>query len=324
VRREALNEEDESLVYLLRVNEVVIVQDKDHIERERGDVVQQRGQQAVEGRRLGRLQRREDAGAEAGDNRLQGGDEIGEKARGVAVRFLQRQPGDAQLWLAVVESGHPGSNEHGLAGTGGRRDEGEFAGEALVLAQVLTQPFQQVGTGNGSGPRRGDIQFGGEDRCGHGSIIQLLRRRAEEQKGSPLGRQARDELLAPQRAERAGIEHGSHRLGQSSLGRIYADSEGMGTLDTVHAEAWGGRQGGRVLRERAGAPRRAARRRRRHPHQRPRRRHRRGGRPELAVDRRSPMQPRPDGSRSPGAPLGFHHRRRTLGRLGRLAGSPSR
>src|SRR5687767_12208059 len=80
-------------------------------------------------------------------NGLQSGDEVSQKARGVAIRFVQRQPSG---W--PFATGDPFAKQRGFAKAGGGGDEGQFAGQTLV------ETPGQAGTEDGMGPRWGDIE----------------------------------------------------------------------------------------------------------------------------------------------------------------------
>jgi hypothetical protein len=83
-------------------------------------------------------------------DRPQGGDEVSQKARGVVVPFVQRQPGGRP-----TATGEPFTEERGFAEAGGGTDEGQFAVQALV------QALGQAGARDDSRLRRGDIEFSG-------------------------------------------------------------------------------------------------------------------------------------------------------------------
>jgi hypothetical protein len=57
-------------------------------------------------------------------NRLQSRDEVSQKACGVVVSFIQRQPGDASLWFVSLATSNPLTEERGFAKAGRGRDEG--------------------------------------------------------------------------------------------------------------------------------------------------------------------------------------------------------
>ena len=73
-------------------------------------------------------------------NRLQGGDEVAEKAGGIAIPCVQRQPGRRQLAL-----GQPIADQHGLPKPGWCRDQRQPVVEPFI------QPLDQPGTNDGPG-----------------------------------------------------------------------------------------------------------------------------------------------------------------------------
>ncbi len=83
-------------------------------------------------------------------NRLQSGYEAGQKACGVAILFVQRQPGGRSL-----AAGDPFAEQPGFAEAGGGTDEGQFAVRNLV------QPLDQAGAVDGFRTRRGNVKFSG-------------------------------------------------------------------------------------------------------------------------------------------------------------------
>ena len=83
-------------------------------------------------------------------NRLQSGEEVRQKARGVAVPFVQRQPGGRP-----AATGEPFAEERGLAKPGGGGDEDQSA------VQTLVQMLDQAGAEDDSRLRWGDIEFSG-------------------------------------------------------------------------------------------------------------------------------------------------------------------
>ena len=72
-------------------------------------------------------------------NCLQCSDEIREKACGVVIPFIQRQPGDRSL-----KAGDPFADHCGFTKSGGGGDEGELVTEL----QTLIEPFDQLGAGD--------------------------------------------------------------------------------------------------------------------------------------------------------------------------------
>ena len=83
-------------------------------------------------------------------DRLQGGDEVRQKACGVVIPFVQREPGGRS-----PATGEPFAEERGFTEAGGGGDEGQSAVKTLV--QVLGQ----AGAEDNSRLRWGEIEFSG-------------------------------------------------------------------------------------------------------------------------------------------------------------------
>ena len=93
LRRQVLEQKGEGIVDRSGIDHVVVVKDEDEIVRDGGDFVEQ-GRQDRFGRRwLRGLERTQHPCSNLRRNRLQGGDEVGQKAGGVVIPFVQRQPG---------------------------------------------------------------------------------------------------------------------------------------------------------------------------------------------------------------------------------------
>ena len=127
---------------------MVIVQDEDEMVRDGGDFIEQGCQNRFDWRRLRGLEHSQHPCSNIRCNRLQSRDEVSQKAGGVVIPFVQRQPGDRSL-----ATGNPFADQRGFAKPGGGRDEGQFAVQALV------QPLDQAGAEDNFRPRRGDIKF---------------------------------------------------------------------------------------------------------------------------------------------------------------------
>ena len=101
---------------------MVVVQDKDEIVRDGGDFIEQGCQNRFDGRRLRGLEHTQHPFSNIRRNRLQSSDEVRQKAGGVVIPFVQRQPGDRSL-----ATGNPFADQRGFAKAGGGRDEGQLA-----------------------------------------------------------------------------------------------------------------------------------------------------------------------------------------------------
>ena len=83
-------------------------------------------------------------------NRLQSSDEVSQKACGVVILFVERQPGDWSL-----ATGDPFADQRSFTKAGGCRDEGQLA------MQTLVEPVDQAGTKDNFRARWRDIKFSG-------------------------------------------------------------------------------------------------------------------------------------------------------------------
>jgi hypothetical protein len=145
-----IEQEGEGIINQSGVNDVVVVEDENEIVRDGVDLIEQ-GRQNRFGRRwMGRPEHPQHPFSDIRRNGPQRGDEVSQKACGVAVRFVQRQPGGRP-----TATGEPFTEERGFAEAGGGRDEGQFAVQALV------QSLDQARSEDDSRPRRGEIEFGG-------------------------------------------------------------------------------------------------------------------------------------------------------------------
>ena len=96
-------------------------------------------------------------------NRLQRSDEVRQKACGVVIPYVQRQPGCRSL-----ATSHPCAEQRGFPKTGGGSDESQFA------VQTLVQPLEQAGAADNLRPKRRDIQFRGENGRSHACFCSFL------------------------------------------------------------------------------------------------------------------------------------------------------
>ena len=160
--RQVVEQKGEGLVNRCGINQVVVVQDEDKIVRDGGDFIEQGRQQRFGGRRLRGLKRPQHPCAKIRRNpfgfaqgkRLQSRDEVSQKAGGVAIPFVQRQPG-GRSYRAPAGRGEPFADQRGFAKAGRGRDQRQFA------VQTLVQPLDQAGAGDNLGARWGDKEFSG-------------------------------------------------------------------------------------------------------------------------------------------------------------------
>ena len=83
-------------------------------------------------------------------NRLQSPNEVSQEAGGVAIRFVQRQPGGRPF-----VGGEPCADERGFAKASRGSDKRQFAVQSFV------QPLDQARAGNNFGTRGRDKEFSG-------------------------------------------------------------------------------------------------------------------------------------------------------------------
>ena len=162
--RQVLDQKGERLVHRLGLNDVVVVQDEEEMSREGSNFVEQGRQHRLGWRGLRRLEHRQHPHSNfrgkpfalrpcfAQGKRLQRRDEVSQKAGGVVVPFVQRQPRDRS-----PATGDPFADQRGFAKAGGGGDEGQLA----ALIETLVQAFDQLGAPHNLGTRLGDVEFGG-------------------------------------------------------------------------------------------------------------------------------------------------------------------
>ena len=91
---------------------MVIVQDEDEIVRGGSNFIEQNRQNGFSWRWLRRLQHTQHPFSKMWRNRLQSHNEVSQKASGVAIRFVQRQPGGGSF-----VGGEPCTDQRGFAKT---------------------------------------------------------------------------------------------------------------------------------------------------------------------------------------------------------------
>ena len=151
--RQVLEQKGEGFVNRFGINHMVVVQDEDEIVRDGGDFIEQGCQNRFDWRWLRGLEHTQHPFSNIRRNRLQSSDEVSQKAGGVVIPFVQRQPGDRS-----PATGDPFADQRGFAKAGGGRDEGQFA----ARRETLVQPLDQAGAEDNVRPRWGDIKFGEE------------------------------------------------------------------------------------------------------------------------------------------------------------------
>ena len=159
--RQMLQQKRESLVHRFGVDDMVVVEDEDDTVRESRDLVEQGRQHRFDRWRLGRLEHAQHPFPNIRRNRPQGGDEVGQEARGIVVAFVQGQPGGRPVGNLAI---------HSLTSVLFPKPA-EAETSVSLRSQALVQPLDQAGADNDSRRRRRDIELGGEDRRRHGAII---------------------------------------------------------------------------------------------------------------------------------------------------------
>ena len=134
---------------------MTIVKDEGEIVRNSRNVIEQGSQSGFGWRRLRGLESPQRLCANLRHSRLQSSHEVSHKGRGIVIPFVQRQPGRANLWYALLAGSSPFADHGGFPKSGRCRNEGQFAVQALV------QPFDQPGARDNLRPGWGDIKFRG-------------------------------------------------------------------------------------------------------------------------------------------------------------------
>jgi hypothetical protein len=118
---QVVEQESQRFMNRFRINQMEIVQDGRERIREGDDIVNQAGQNGVDGGGLGGLQRGQGAFAEIGVQLLDGSDKVNPKLGGVIIALVEREPGHAARGL-----GDPLAEQSGFAETGRGGDQGEL------------------------------------------------------------------------------------------------------------------------------------------------------------------------------------------------------
>ena len=92
--RQVLEQKGEGFVNRFGIDHMIVVQDKDEIVRDGGDFIEQGCQNRFDWRWLRGLEHANTPSPILRRNRLQSRDEVSQKACGVVIPFVQRQPGD--------------------------------------------------------------------------------------------------------------------------------------------------------------------------------------------------------------------------------------
>ena len=125
-----IQQESQLLMNRRRVDDVIVVEDQHKRRGNVGNVIDQRGQQHFRRRGLRTLQHGLRGVTDGRIDLLQRGDEVREETRRIAVALVEREPG--QRPALPGGAGAPFTQQRGLAEAGGRGDQREVAGQALV------------------------------------------------------------------------------------------------------------------------------------------------------------------------------------------------
>ena len=132
--RQVLDQEGQGIVDRPGVEDVVVVEDEHDIARDGGDVVEQGRQRRLGWRGLRRLEHGQHPFADPGRDRLQGRDQVGQEAAGVAVAFVERQPRHRS-----PAARDPFADQGGLAEAGRSGDQGQPVAGSEAFVQPLDQ-----------------------------------------------------------------------------------------------------------------------------------------------------------------------------------------
>src|SRR2546423_2558829 len=137
------------------IKNVIVVKDEDERVFYGSNVIEQGRQNRYGWRWLRRLERTQHAFSNSRRNRLQSSDEVRQKACGVVIPFVQRQPGGTGP--RSLDSLDPFTDQRGFPKASGGRDERQFA------VQPLVQPLEQAGAADNVRSKPREIQFRSEN-----------------------------------------------------------------------------------------------------------------------------------------------------------------
>ena len=189
-RGQMLDEIRERLVNRFGIEQVVVVQDQDEMVRNGGQVIEQGRQQRFDGWGLRGLEHPHQPSSNRWRKGLHRRDEVRQKAGGVILLCVQRQPG---RWCTAF--GQPLREQGGFAKTGGGRDERERTLRSLRESREEMRAAHEVRAWQGS------IELGGQQqredivphpRCGSmcrvdSCLGSSLRRGLDERSSQGLG-----------------------------------------------------------------------------------------------------------------------------------------
>ena len=158
VRGEVVQEEGDGPVDVAVVDEVVVVQDQPRLDGRLRELVDQHGQQVVDGQRggPGQLQSSRPV-VEHGD--VEGGGHASPERRRVVVRPVEREPGHRSVRVGVRPE--PLGEERRLAEPGGRGQQRQ------PRPRSGSEPLQKPGAAHQTGLPPRHVQLGGDQRTRH-------------------------------------------------------------------------------------------------------------------------------------------------------------
>ena len=188
LRRQVLQQEGHPVLDLARLDEVVVVEQQHHLVRQGVEVVEQRGEDHLDRRRLGRLQERERIVTDAGPGRPERRDHVRPEHCGIVVALVEREP---RHGIAISRSrGQPFGQQRRLAEPGrGRHERQRRLGPA---DQELVKPWPRYQ--DASGPRH--VELGLQQRPGHDHLPQGSVSSADAQRTPLTGRMANAPMIA--------------------------------------------------------------------------------------------------------------------------------
>jgi hypothetical protein len=158
-----LEQERHPVLQLAGIDQVVIVEHQHDVLGDGVELVEQRREDRVAGRRLRRLQERQRPGARLWEHHLQRGDQVGPEACGLVVGLIEREP---RRRVRRVRGGRQPRGEHcRLAKAGRRRDQRQPRRGPLVQALGQSRAWHQPAA------RPGDIKLGLEQRGGDHCLL---------------------------------------------------------------------------------------------------------------------------------------------------------
>ncbi len=151
-----LQQEPERGVHLVGLDQLVVVQDQQHLLTGLGgQLVDQRGHQPLKRGWRRRAEQRGDPLGHARAHLVNGGGDMPPAPGRVVVAGVQRQPGD-----------RPAAGPGPVGQQGGLAEPGRRAHQQQPPRQPLLQPLQQTGAGHEARRRAGHMQLGGQQSIG--------------------------------------------------------------------------------------------------------------------------------------------------------------